>query len=294
VGEASPTRLRAKLAGGILGRQHLSHATMPGSLTDYCEAQLLNHLFGGVPYNTSPILYLGYMVGTPGETGPGAEPNFGSYDRIAVTNNTLNFPITSNQIKTNATEVVFNEATANHGLVQAIGIWDSPVAGNLLAYFPLANPVNIAASDAMKIPVGSLTMSFAAGGFSNYTKNAFLNFLFGGVPFNLIPILYAGYSTTAPTDAVPGTEPAVGGYARSQLANTSTLFPIASTGVKTSALDISFPEATASQGTATHIQFFDALSGGNYLGRYALAPVQAISQFTIPVIAANSMNVTLD
>ena len=265
-----------------------------GSLTDYCEAQLLNHLFGGVPYNTPQILYFGYMVGTPGETGSGAEPNFGSYDRIGVTNNTLNFPLTSNQTKTNATEIIFDEATANHGLVQAIGIWDSPVAGNLLVYFPLANPINIAASDAMKIPVGSITMQFAAGGFSNYVKNAFLNMLFGNVPFNLIPLLYVGYSNTAPTDATSGTEPAVGGYARVAVANSSNLFPVASTGIKTNALDINFPEATASQGSATHIQFFDALSGGNYLGRYALSPVQAISQYTIPVLSANSVNITLD
>ncbi|BDA74376.1 hypothetical protein CAL7716_085420 [Calothrix sp. PCC 7716] len=265
-----------------------------GSFTDYCEAQLLNHLFGGMPYNFPTVLYFGYMVGVPGETGPGAEPNFGSYERVQVNNNTVNFPITTTQSKTNATEITFEEATANHGLVQALGIWDSPVAGNLLAYFPLANPINISASDAMKIPAASLTFGFQAGGLSNYVKNAFLNALFGGVPFNLIPIIYVGYSTTAPTDAAPGTEPAVGGYSRVQVANSAQMFPASSTGVKLNALDINFPEATASQGTATHIQFFDSLSGGNYLGRYPLAPVQAISQFTIPVLGANAIQITLD
>jgi hypothetical protein len=269
--------------------------SMPnGSLTDYSEAQLLNHLFGGVPYNTPPTLYFGYMVGIPGEAGAGAEPNFGAYERIAVTNNTLNFPITSNQIKTNATEIVFQEATANHGLVQALGVWDSPMSGNLLAYFLLSNPINIAVADAMKIPVGSLTMQFVTGGFSNYVKNNILNMLFGGVSFNVISLLYAGYSTSTPSDALPGIEPTIGGYARVSMTNNSNLFPITSTGIKTNALDITFPEATASQGTATHLQFFDSPGAGNYLGRYALSPTQAISQFTIPVIAANSFQVTLD
>lgn len=97
---------------------------MSGSLSDFCEAQLLNQLFGGVPYSTPNILYFGYMVGTAGETGPGAEPNSGGYARVAVTNNTTNFATTSNQIKTNATEIQFAEATSNHGLIQAIGVFD--------------------------------------------------------------------------------------------------------------------------------------------------------------------------
>ena len=267
---------------------------MPGSLTDYLEARLLNHLFGGSPYDFPTVLYFGYMVGTPGESGPGAEPNIGSYARVAIPNTTENFDITNNQIKTNKTEMVFPEATSNHGLVQALGVWDSPIAGNLLAYFPFNSPINISASDAMRVPAGAMLFQFAPGGLSNYVKNGFLNNLFGGVPFNLISILYVGYSTTAPTDAVPGAEPSDGGYSRVSIANSPQMFPNSSVGVKSNALDITFPEATDTQGTATNIQFFDSLSGGNYLGRYSLAPVQAINQYTIPVLPANSVNITLD
>ncbi|MCC5640631.1 hypothetical protein LC593_33330 [Nostoc sp. CHAB 5844] len=267
---------------------------MPGSLTDYCEAALLNQLFGGTPYSTPNTLYFGYMVGVAGETGPGAEPNSGGYARVAVTNNTTNFAVTSNQIKTNATEIQFAEATANHGLVQSIGIFDSPVSGNLLVYFPLANPVNITVGDAMRIPVGSLTIQFTAGGLSNYVKNALLNQLFGNVPFNLITTLYIGIATSTPTDAVPGTEPNTGSYARAGITNNTNNFPTATIGSKTNATAISFPEATASQGTATHVQFFDAVSGGNYLGRYAMQPTQQITIGTIPSIPPNALTVTLD
>lgn len=267
---------------------------MSGSLSDFCEAQLLNQLFGGVPYSTPNILYFGYMVGTAGETGPGAEPNSGGYARVAVTNNTTNFATTSNQIKTNATEIQFAEATSNHGLIQAIGVFDSPTSGNMLVYFPLSSPINITVGDAMRIPVGSLTVQFAAGGLSNYVKNALLNQLFGNVPFNVITSLYIGYSTSSPTDALAGTEPSAGGYARSAVVNNTNNFPIATLGSKTNATDIAFGEATDSQGTATHVQIFDAASGGNYLGRYALSPTQIISAGTIPTIPATALTITLD
>jgi hypothetical protein len=267
---------------------------MSGSLADYGEAALLNHLFGGVPYSVPTTLYFGYMVGVPGETGPGAEPNFGGYERIGVTNNTLNFPLTANQTKQNGTEIQFSEATANHGLVQAVGVWDSPTSGNMFAYFPLVAPINIGVGDAMRIPAAALTVQFNTGGLSNYVKNALLNFLFGGTPFNIIPILYFGYASTTPTDAVAGTEPSTGGYARVGLANNTILFPVATLGSKANALDINFLEATASQGTITNIQFFDALSGGNYIGRYPLSTPQAISLGTIPAIPTNTLTITLD
>lgn len=267
---------------------------MSGSLSDFCEAQLLNQLFGGVPYATPNTLYFGYMVGVASETGPGAEPNSGGYQRIAVTNNTTNFAITANQTKINATEIQFAEATSNHGLVQALAVFDSPSSGNMLVYFPLASPINITIGDAMRIPVGSLQVQFTAGGLSNYVKNALLNQLFGNVPFNVITSLYVAYATSSPTDALAGTEPSGNGYARVGVTNNSNNFPIATLGSKVNALDINFGEATGSQGTATHVQLFDAPAGGNYLGRYALFPTQIISAGTIPTIPANALTTTLD
>lgn len=267
---------------------------MSGSLSDFCEAQLLNQLFGGIPYSTPNILYFGYMVGVASETGPGAEPNSGGYQRIAVTNNTTNFAVTANQIKTNATEIQFVEATSNHGLVQAIGIFDSPTSGNMLVYFPLSNPINITVGDAMRIPVGSLTVQFATGGLSNYVKNALLNQLFGDVPFNVITSLYVAYATSTPTDALPGTEPSGNGYARVSVTNNTNNFPIATLGSKTNATEIDFGEATGSQGTATFVQLFDAASGGNYLGSYALSASQVISAGTIPAIPVGTLTITLD
>jgi hypothetical protein len=268
---------------------------MPGSFTDFYESRILDSLFGGIPINVMPFLYVGYMVGVATETGPGAEPNGGGYARIAVPNNSTTFPVTSTMLKQNGTEIIFNEASSNHGIVQSIGIFDSPAGGNLLAYMPLDNPISVGVKDAMKIPVGGLKHEFQPlGGLSKYVKNAILNHLYGAVPFNIIPMLYAGYCTSAPTDIVSGTEPTTGGYTRSAVANNTAMFPGTTTGSKINYLDINFPEATAAQGAATHIVFFDAPSGGNYLANSVLTPPQAIGANTEPRIRAQTLTFNLD
>lgn len=267
---------------------------MAGSFTNWTEAQVLNHLFGGVPWSPLSTLYFGYMVGQPQETGAGAEPNSGGYVRKGVSNNVTNFPVTANQTKTHATAINWDKAATNHGNVVSIGVWDSPSGGNLIAFWLLPAPILISENMAMELPASSLSLSFVAGGLSNYVKNGMLNHIFGGVPFNVIPIMYAGYATTIPTDAVPGSEPSGNGYARSQFNNDTNMFPVTSQGQKTNGLKLEFPEATGSQGTASHVQFFDSPSGGNYLGRYALPVAMSVVLNSIPEIGLGTILITLD
>lgn len=266
-----------------------------GSFTDYAESAILNMIFGGNPLPALPYLYIGYMVGVATDQGPGAEPNGGGYSRIAVPNNAANFPIASAMLKMNGTEILFNEATSNHGTVQAIGVFDSPSQGNLLSWMPLETPITVGVRDAMKIPVGGLKHEFQPlGGLSAYAKNAILNHIYGGVPFNVIGLLYFGYSTTMSTDSQGGTEPTVGGYARIAVANNSAMFPPTATGSKTNFLDILFPEATATQGTMVNIVVFDAPSGGNFIASSILNPPQAIGLNTEPRIRANTITFNMD
>ncbi|MEH1788873.1 MAG: hypothetical protein V7L23_25655 [Nostoc sp.] len=114
------------------------------------------------------------------------------------------------------------------------------------------------------------------------------------MPFNVITSLYVAYATSSPTDALPGAEPSGNGYARVSVTNNTNNFPIATLGAKTNATEIDFGEATGSQGTATFVQLFDAASGGNYLGSYALSASQVISAGTIPAIPVGTLTITLD
>jgi hypothetical protein len=268
---------------------------MAGSFSDYAESKIVNHILGAQPWNPLTYLYFGYMVGQPSEAGQGAEPNGGGYERTAVDNNTTNFPIANTQIKQNGTEILFAEATANHGTVVAIGVWDNQTGGNMLAYMPLVTPIAVAAGDQMKVPVGAFTHQFqAGGGLSNFVKNAVLNHLYGAIPWNVNAMLHFAYSTTAPTDANPGVEPTGGAYARVAVANNVVTFPLSSTGSKANQVDITFPEATAAQGAATHLMVFDAASAGNYLIACPLQSSLAINIGATPIVRPNQFILQLD
>lgn len=270
---------------------------MPGSFSNAGEAALLNHLLGGEPFQVPPIWYLGYMVGTPSESGPGSEPGLNSgYARVAVSNDITNFLVTTNQLKILATDTEFPEALSNHGLVQAIGLFDSPAPGQgtMYAYTMLPNPVQINVGDSYRIPGASLTIGFQPGGLSNYAKNGLLNMMFGGNSFQLPTSVYFGYTSATPSDANPGTEPTTGGYARVGLPNTVQLFPHASEGVKTNALEVAFPEATAAQGSIDAIQLFDQLSGGNFLCWWTLPNPVPVIQGTDPVLSPSTLNLVLN
>lgn len=268
---------------------------MPGSFSDYAESKLINHVLGAQPWNPLTYLYFGYMVGQPSEAGQGAEPNGGGYERTAVDNNTTNFPITNTQIKQNGAEILFAEATANHGTVVAIGVWDNQTGGNMLAYMPLTTPIAVAAGDQMKLPVGAFTHQFqAGGGFANFTKNAILNHVYGAIPWNVIAMLHFGYCTSAPTDANPGIEPTGNAYARVAVANNVVTFPISTTGSKSNQVDITFPEATGAQGSVTHLLVFDAASGGNYLLNCPVQGALAINALATPIVRPNQFTAQFD
>jgi hypothetical protein len=258
-----------------------------GKFTNYASAAVMNHIFGGVPLQMPTQWYVGYMLGTASVTAPGAEPNGAGYDRAALPNTTSSGPGTGSfapstaQTKTNAVEVVFNPATANHGLVQSVGLFDSPTGGNMWFYFPLQSPKQIDATDAMRVPSGSLSVQMGAGLLSNTVKNAVLNHLLGGVAYNTTPVYYAAYTTSASTDAVSGAEPAGNGYARVSVPNNANMFPSSMTGAKSNGLPITFPEATGNQGTIVGVTFHTGVSGGQFIAHFEV-PNQAIDVAITP------------
>lgn len=69
----------------------------------------------------------------PNEAGSGAELTGGNYSRVAITNNTTNWPNYSADQKSNANPVNFPTASGNWVEALAMAFWDDPTAGNMLA-----------------------------------------------------------------------------------------------------------------------------------------------------------------
>jgi hypothetical protein len=125
-----------------------------GSFSDFLELELLDHVFGAAAYTAPGTIHIAAFTATPSDSGGGTEVTGGSYARVAVTNNSTNFPAASAGAKANGTAITFPEATASWGSVAAISAQDAAAAGNQLGWddftakaIGIGDTLNIAAGD---------------------------------------------------------------------------------------------------------------------------------------------------
>lgn len=100
---------------------------------------------------------------------------------------------------------------------------------------------------------------------TNFERNRILDVRYGDGAYSPPATVYCGLFSAAPTVSTPGTELSGGSYARVAVTNDATNFPDAVAGSKSNGTAITFPTASAPQGTATHFGWFNASSGGNLL-----------------------------
>ena len=125
--------------------------------------------------------------------------------------------------------------------------------------------------------------------FSNYLENKVLDHVLRNTSYTSPTTVYVGLFTSDPTDAGSGTEVSGGSYARQSLSVTT-----ASGGIVTSSADVTFPQATASWGTISHIGVLDALTSGNLLMHTPLTTAKTIDNGDILKISSGNLTVTLD
>lgn len=125
--------------------------------------------------------------------------------------------------------------------------------------------------------------------FSNYLENKILDHVLRNVSYTSPTTAYVGLFTSDPTDAGTGTEVSGGSYARQVLSVTT-----ASGGIVTSSGDVTFPQATATWGTISHIGILDALTSGNLLMHTALTTSKVIETGDILKVSSGNLTVTLD
>jgi hypothetical protein len=124
---------------------------------------------------------------------------------------------------------------------------------------------------------------------SNYLENKLLDHVLRNTSYNSPTTVYVGLFTTDPTDGNTGSEVSGGSYAR-QVLNVTT----ATGGIVTSSADVTFPQATGSWGTISHIGLLDALSSGNLLMHTPLTTSRAIETGDVLKISTGSLTASLD
>lgn len=211
---------------------------------------------------------------------------------------------TSHQTSNN-NAISFGTAGAAWGTAEYILMFDdtgSPT--NLWAVIPLDSPLVINNGDPVAFAAGAVTFTLGlTGGLSDYAANKLIDLIWRGVPYSWPTSVYVAYTTTAPTNAAAGTEPA-GGYARVEVESTMDAWAgtqsagstTASTGTsgQTSNNDtITFPAPTADQGTITHMMIMDAVSGGNMLFWRALNGSKTVNNgSTAPFFSPGALTIT--
>lgn len=266
---------------------------MPGSFSNFAENKILDHLFGGTPFAV-PTLHVGYFLTGCDDNGPGAEPSSGSYARVAVPPATW-LSSTAQQTQ-NVADIVCPRSTDAQGDVVGIGLFDSSVGGNFLAYFPAEDGILIEKRDSLVILAGGLIHQFNPGGFTNYTKDLILNHVYKGIPLPNFPVLYAGYMTTAPSDALAGTEPSAGGHLRQPVANNGSSYAPTSGGVKLNSIKVEFPVVTAAGGlgNAGWFGWWTAATGGQFIAYGPMTPPQNMALNSQLIFLEGDLQHTLD
>ena len=124
--------------------------------------------------------------------------------------------------------------------------------------------------------------------FSNFLENALINATLRATTYTSPATVYVSLYTTDPTDADTGTEVSGGSYAR-----TAVTMGAPSNGVSTNSADVTFPTATASWGTVSHIGIHDASTSGNLLFHTPLDTSKTIDSGDIFKITTGNLSVTL-
>lgn len=123
---------------------------------------------------------------------------------------------------------------------------------------------------------------------SNYLETALVNATLRNTSFTSPTTVYVGLYTTSPGEGNTGTEVSGGSYARQ-----SAAFAAPTDGVTTNSATLTFPTATGSWGTITHIGILDALTTGNLLYYAALDVSKTIGSGDIFTISSGNLSVTL-
>lgn len=129
---------------------------MPGSLSNYTEPKLLDHLLGTVSFSMPSAVHLALFTTAPNDVSGGVEVLGNGYLRQQALWNSA-----TSTGATNSNTITFTASGGSMGTIVAIGIFDSgnPGAGNLLIYGALSSPRNMANGNVLTFAPGSISVA---------------------------------------------------------------------------------------------------------------------------------------
>lgn len=241
-----------------------------GSLSNYGENALVNHLCRNSAYTPAATLYLALCTADPTDAATGASmnevANSGSYARTAIT-----FGAAATRRVTQNAQVTFPAATGSWGTVIHWAIVDTNTygSGNVLAYGAFGTSKSIVSGNTPSVASGQVYVEITAStGITNYAANGFLDRMFRNQAFT-VSANYVGLATATLSDSTTSpTEVSGGSYARVAVnanGGASPAWGTVSGGSVSNGAAVTFPTATASWGTVVAAFVADASTVGNIL-----------------------------
>jgi hypothetical protein len=126
------------------------------------QAFALDAIFGSTDPTPPATYYLALFTDSgPTAAGGGTEVTGTGYARVAVANNSTNFPNASGTPATqpNGTAVTFPTAGSDWGTVESFAWYDAATSGNLVAFGPVSDPTDVASGDTAIFAIGALVAS---------------------------------------------------------------------------------------------------------------------------------------
>lgn len=241
-----------------------------GSLSDYAELELLDHVFNAA-YSPVATVYLALATADPTDAGTGASMNecasANGYARKAIA-----FGAATSRSVTQSGTVTFDAASGSWGTVTHWGIVDSGThgAGNLLAHGSFADSKSIVNGNTASVAASEVVISFSAGEISTYLANKLLDLMFRNTAYSK-PATYVALATTTLADAdtdITAKEVSGTSYVRKQVninGGSSPTWDLAASGVVDNTHAITFATAGGSWGTIVGVGICDASTAGNLL-----------------------------
>ena len=143
----------------------MAHA---GSLSDYLENKLIDHVFRGQAYTAPVTIYVELYTSACSDSARGTEVSGGSYARASLAASLANWAGTQSAGSTTASSgtggttsnnaaISFATPSAGWGLVTHVGLSDASTAGNMLICIALTTSKTINSGDTVSFPIASLT-----------------------------------------------------------------------------------------------------------------------------------------
>lgn len=240
-----------------------------GSLTNFLENELLDHVLNNAAYSPAATLYLALATGDPTDAATGASmnecANSGGYTRKAIT-----VGAAASRRVTQDAVVTFDQASGSWGTVSHWAIVDSGThgAGNALAYGAFTTGKAVVSGNTPSVASTEIYIEFSAGEISDYLANKLLDLAFNNTAYSS-PSTYLALTTATISDSLTGatiTEVAnSGAYARKQVnanGGSSPTWDLAASGLVDNTHAISFTTATGSWGTVVAVAVVDSGTHG--------------------------------